>query len=151
MRHVYQNSSGGKQLVPLELRGRIIGRTSTPRFAQMVSWKYGQSSAERVKEDLTLNHFRPVSRLLVQALSTQVAAIVEDKEFDWCYALPEFSEPVSHIAISRDGALVPMVGGKWRETMSGTLSFYDRQGPLFTPLVPLNMANTSLMRSWIWK
>ena len=94
----------------------------------MVSWKYSQSSAERVREDLTLNHCRPVSRLLVQALSAEVARIAEDKEFEWGYALPEFREPVSHIAISRDGALVPMVGGKWRETMAGTLSFYNRAG-----------------------
>jgi hypothetical protein len=128
MRHVYQNSSGGKQLVPLELGGRIIGRTSTPRFAQMVSWKYSQSSAERVSEDLTLNHGRAVSRGLVQTLSAEVACIAQDKEFEWGYALPEFREPVSHIAISRDGAMVPMVGGKWRETMSGTLSFYNRVG-----------------------
>jgi hypothetical protein len=54
-RHVYQTSGGGKTLCPLEVDARII-ITSTPKFAQQISHKYGQMSSVRLVEDLQENH-----------------------------------------------------------------------------------------------
>src|SRR4051812_50196751 len=50
------------------------------------------------------------------------------KEEDWSYALPKFEVPPTAVAISLDGTCTLMGEDGWRETMVGTLSFYDREG-----------------------
>lgn len=115
-------------MVPLELTARLVGRSATPRLAQMLSWKYSHCSAQLVSEDFTLNHARALSRGLVQTLSAKVAQLATETEAHWHYALPDFKEPVTHLAISRDGVMVPLRQGGWRESMCGTISFYDRHG-----------------------
>jgi hypothetical protein len=115
-------------VVPLEERGRIVGGNTTPKFAQMVSWKYAQLPASKVEEDLLLNHARPVSRKLVQRLGKHVGEIALDKEFKWAYELPEFEDVVKHVAISRDGTTTAILGEGYRETMCGTISFYNSKG-----------------------
>lgn len=115
-------------MVPLEKRARIIGRTTTPHFARMVSWKYTHLSAAVVEEDLLRNHARPTSRKLIQRIGAAVGEVARDKEFEWKYALPPFDEVVSHIAISRDGTTTPILGEGYRETMCGTISFYSKPG-----------------------
>jgi len=113
---------------PMEKRARIINRNSTPRFAQMVSWKYTQMSAAMAEEDLALNHSRKTSRKLIQRLSAAVGELARENEFEWEYELPEFEEVVTHVVISRDGTTTPIVGKGYRETMCGTISFYSGKG-----------------------
>ena len=113
---------------PMEKRARVINRNSTPRFAQMVSWKYTQMPAAMVEEDLELNHSRKTSRKLIQRLSAAVGELAREKEFEWEYELPEFEEVVTHVVISRDGTTTPIVGEGYRETMCGTISFYSGKG-----------------------
>ena len=125
---MYQSSSGGRIVVPLENESRIIGGSSTPRFAKMVSWKYAQMSASKVEEDLALNHGRKASRKLIQKLGEEVGEIAREKEFEWSYELPQMSEVVTHVSIGRDGTTTPIVKEGYRETMCGTLSFYSAQG-----------------------
>lgn len=127
-RHAYQRGTGGSLVVPLEERGRIVGGTATPKFAQMVSWKYAQLPASKVEEDMRLNHARPTSRKLVQRLGRCVGEIAWDKEFEWAYELPVFEEVVRHISISRDGTTTAILGEGHRETMCGTISFYNGKG-----------------------
>ena len=115
-------------MVPLEERGRIVGNTATPKFAQMVSWKYAQLPATKVEEDLGLNHARPTSRKLVQRLGKCVGEIALGKEFEWTYELPDLEEVVKHIAISRDGTTTAILGEGYRETMCSTISFYNGKG-----------------------
>jgi hypothetical protein len=50
------------------------------------------------------------------------------KEEDWSYALPKFEVPPVTVAISLDGTCMLMGADGWRETMVGTLSFYDKEG-----------------------
>jgi hypothetical protein len=57
-----------------------------------------------------------------------VAAAVLAKEEDWSYTLPKFEEPPSTVAVSLDGTCLLMGEDGWRETMVGTLSFYDKEG-----------------------
>lgn len=125
---MYQSSSGGRVWVPLEDRARIIGGNSTPRFAKMVSWKYGQMCGASVEEDFVHNHRRSLSRKQIQLLSQEVAQLVADKEFHWEYELPQFEEVISHISVSRDGTTTAIRQDGWRETMCGTISFYNAQG-----------------------
>lgn len=112
----------------MEKRGRVIGGSSTPRLAKMLSWKYSKMSALDVSRDLSENHSRPVSREFVQSISSKVADIAADKEFEWAYEVPELPEVVTHISIGRDGTTTPIVKGGYREAMNGTISLYNGKG-----------------------
>ena len=65
---MYQRSSGGKIWVPLEVKAQLLGGSYTPKFSQMVSWKYSHLSAGAVCEDMELNHGRKMSTKLVQSI-----------------------------------------------------------------------------------
>jgi hypothetical protein len=126
-RHVYQSSRGGKTYCPLDRNARIVGG-SAPKFAEMVSFKYAEFGSPRVIKDLAENHGRPVARCFVQDVADAVASVALAKEEDWEYALPELGGPTATITIGMDGTcLLPCEGG-WRETMVGTIGFYDADG-----------------------
>src|SRR5881227_3233653 len=126
-RHVYQSPQGGPTYCPLDRDARIVV-TSTPRFAKVLSHKYAEFSSPRAQVDLQENHGRSVSRCLIQDVADAVAAAVLAKEEDWGYALPKFDEAPGTVAVSLDGTCLLMGEGGWRETMVGTLSFYDKGG-----------------------
>jgi hypothetical protein len=126
-RHVYQGPEGGPTYCPLDRDARIVV-TSTPRFAKVLSHKYAEFSSPRAQVDLQENHGRAISRCLIQDVADAVAAAALAKEEDWSYALPKFDEPPATVAVSLDGTCLLMGEGGWRETMVGTLSFYDREG-----------------------
>ena len=50
------------------------------------------------------------------------------KQEDWSYTLPKFEGPTTTVAISLDGTCLLMGEDGWRETMVGTLAFYDKAG-----------------------
>jgi hypothetical protein len=66
--------------------------------------------------------------LLTPITADAVAAAVLVKEEDWSYTLPKFEEPPSTVAVSLDGTCLLRCEEGWRETMVGTISFYDRRG-----------------------
>ena len=94
----------------------------------MVSWKYGQMSAEKVVEDMGMNHGRPMSTKLVRSVTSSVEHAVADKEFELEYELPELGDVVSHVSIGRDGTTTAIRKEGYRETMCGTISLYNSQG-----------------------
>jgi hypothetical protein len=126
-RHVYQSPEGGPTYCPLDRDARIVV-TSTPRFAKVLSHKYAEFSSPRAQVDLKENHGRAVSRCLIQDVADAVAAAVMAKQEDWSYTLPKFEEPTSTVAISLDGTCLHLCEDGWRETMVGTLAFYDKAG-----------------------
>jgi hypothetical protein len=126
-RHVYQSPQGGPTYCPLDRDARIIV-SATPRFAKVLSHKYAEFSSPRAQVDLEENHGRAVSRCLIQDVADAVAAAAMAKEEDWSYALPKFEVPPVTVAISLDGTCMLMGQDGWRETMVGTLSFYDKEG-----------------------
>jgi hypothetical protein len=126
-RHVYQSPQGGPTYCPLDRDARIVV-SSTPRFAKVISHKYAEFSSPRVQVDLEENHGRTVSRCLIQDVADAVAAVAMAKEEDWSYTLPRFETPPATVAISLDGTCMLMGETGWRETMVGTLSFYDDEG-----------------------
>jgi hypothetical protein len=126
-RHVYQSSRGGKTYCPLDRDARIV-ISSTPRFAKMVSHKYAEFGSARVIKDLAENHGRSVARCFVQDVTDAVAAVALAREEEWEYTLPEPDEPTSTITLGIDGTCLLMCEGGWRETMVGTIGFYDAEG-----------------------
>ena len=126
-RHVYQSSKGGKQYCPLEQSARII-QTATPRFAKTVSWKYAEKGSTRVKEDLMQSHGIEIARSHLKSLGDTVGSIVQAKEENWEYAVPELNQPISSVAVGLDGTCMLLAEDGWREAMVGTISLYDRQG-----------------------
>jgi hypothetical protein len=126
-RHVYQSSRGGKTYCPLDRNARIVV-SSTPKFAKMVAFKYAEFGSARVIKDLAENHGRSVARCFVQDVAEAVAAVALAKEEDWEYALPALEAPVATVTIGMDGTCLMMCEDGWRETMVGTLGFYDDAG-----------------------
>jgi hypothetical protein len=126
-RHVYQSSRGGKTYCPLDRDARIVV-SSTPKFAKMVSHKYAEFGSARVIKDLSENHGRAVARCFVQDVTDAVAAVALAKEEEWEYTLPEPEETTSTITIGIDGTCLLMCEDGWRETMVGTIGFYDADG-----------------------
>ena len=126
-RHVYQSPQGGATYCPLDRDARIIV-SSTPKFAKMVSSKYAEFGSARVQHDLRDNHGRTLSRCLVQDIADAVAAVALAKEEDWSYHLPKMETPPATVAFSLDGTCTLMCEDGWRETMVGTISFYDGEG-----------------------
>ena len=126
-RHVYQSPQGGKTYCPLDRQARIVV-SSTPRFAKMIAHKYAEFGSGRVLLDLEENHGRKVARSFVQNVADAVAAVALAKEESWNYALPEMEHPVTTITLGLDGTCLLRCQDGWRETMAGTIGFYDKAG-----------------------
>ena len=106
-RHVYQTSKGGKTFCPLDERARII-TSSTPKFAQMISYKYASLSAIEVADDLHSNHGRKTIPSFVQQTADMVGSIAQATEESWNYEIPEQDEPIANISLSLDGTCMLM-------------------------------------------
>ena len=127
-RYVYQTSSGGRIYCPLEHQARIV-RGATPLFASQLSHKYAQLNARAVQTDLAQNHGRAVATSYIQNVAEWVGTIAAAKEEDWEYDLPRLAGGIATVAVSLDGAMIPMADSDgWREAMVGTVSFYDHDG-----------------------
>jgi hypothetical protein len=126
-RHIYQSSTGGKTVVPLDLQARIFGH-ATPGLTKMVNWKYAKMSAGSVVTDLSQNHGVKLSRLFVQQCNHRLGDLVCEHEMEWKYDLPDFAEPIEIISVSRDGTTTPIIHEGYRETMVGTISFHNSEG-----------------------
>ena len=126
-RYVYQTSAGGKIFCPLEEKARTI-LSSTPKFAQQISYKYAKNNAQAVCDDLKENHNRLISRGNVQNIADWVGSIACAKEKTWEYEIPVLDEPVSTIVFSLDGAYLLMAKEGYREAMVGNISLYDLTG-----------------------
>lgn len=126
-RNIYQNSKGGKTFCPLEAGARIVGK-ATPRFARMISFKYGQTGAKGVQKDLMETLNRSASVLLIQNISEEVGAYLNLKEECWEYAPPVLDANVRMVSVGLDGTTLRMLDGKYREAMVGTIALYDKEG-----------------------
>lgn len=126
-RHVYQRSGGGATHCPLEREARIV-ITSTPRFAKQVSSKFAQGAAREVQRDLAENHARPVAVSYLQRLSEAIGTVIQAKETEWEYALPELEAPVTRVAAGLDGTCLWLCEDGGRQAMVGTIALLDAEG-----------------------
>ena len=126
-RHVYQRSLGGSIYCPLEQGACIIGGTTTPRFAKMVSSKYSRMGSSGVQKDLQESNGRSVARCYIQDVSEAVGAIVSSRPC-WTYAIPVAPQAVASVGVSLDGTCMLMNGDGYRQAMVGSISLYDSDG-----------------------
>jgi hypothetical protein len=126
-RYVYQTSKGGKTYCPLDTEARIL-KSSTPRFAQIVSSKYVNQGAAGVKADLELSNGRTVSRCYIQWLAETVGEYAKAVEETMDYKIPSQKDKVAIIGFSLDGTCLYMKGDGYREAMAGTISLYNAAG-----------------------
>jgi hypothetical protein len=131
-RHVYQSSDGGKVFCPMEYEARVVGST-TPRFANIVAFKFANTSVSGVARDLEVSTRRHVSNDFVHDTAKAVAEIAETKDKVWSFDLPRLPGKVATIGISLDGTCVNIRPEGWKQVMVGTIALYDEQGErLFT-------------------
>jgi hypothetical protein len=126
-RHIYQGPLGGRCHCPLEKEARII-ITATPKFAKMVSSKYSDFGAGRVRKDLKDNHGRKVSKSVIQDISDVVGSIASLKNETWEYELPELEKEVETVTVGLDGTAMIMAEDGNRQAMTGTIALYDKDG-----------------------
>lgn len=128
-RHVFQTSQGGKVIIPLEISAKTIDKT-TPKFAKQVSSKYTKMSARELVEDLEQNHGRSVSAAYLQDVVSSVGAEIESSMSDGQWEIKPSCNPedVHAISCGLDGAMMPTRKDGWREAMTGTVTYYDREG-----------------------
>lgn len=126
-RHVYQFPQGGSTYCPMEHEARII-KSCTPRFANIISFKYANTSVSGVKKDLKISNHRIISNEFIHNVSKDIAEFSINKKEAWTYDLPRLSQEVSTISISLDGTCVNIRDDSWREVMVGTVSLYSKEG-----------------------
>ena len=86
-------------------------------------------STRSVVCDLLENHGRQISRDYVQSLSNELGKEIGNSESRWTYSLPkEVLSKTQVVGIGRDGTTTHIRADGYRETMSGTISFYDKEG-----------------------
>ena len=126
-RQVYQNSQGGRIFCPMENAARTIS-SATPKFAKLLSYKYGNSGCREVVRDLRESSGRAICTAYIQTVSELVGSVAQFYDADDIYELPKDIPEAAQIAISLDGTCMLMAKDGWREAMAGTISFYDSKG-----------------------
>jgi len=117
----------------MEVDGRIISR-STPKFAQQVSCKYANLGGRKVQMDFSINHGRQISSTYIQKISKQVGnqvqlqAKTQETYKKWRYSLPKEVLTAYSVSFGMDGTTSYVAKEGYRETMVGTISFFDKQG-----------------------
>ena len=125
---MYQRSIGGTTHVPCDKGSRIIEK-ATPRLAKIIGYKYAQNGAMEVKKDLKISNRVDYNMSYIQDLISRLSTICEEKEYLWSYEIPEeILKETASVSVSRDGAMVGMTEGGYREAMGGVLSLCDKIG-----------------------
>jgi len=66
---------------------------------------------------------------VIQRLTEAVATVVEAKEEEWTYHVPELKEAdIKIISLGLDGTCILMSGGEYRQAMVGTIALYNSEG-----------------------
>lgn len=79
-----------------------------------------------MQQDLLDNHGRKISRTYIQTTTKAVNEIIEEQEQKWAYSLPQSALAATTLSIGLDGTTCHLVGQGYRETMSGTIGFFNK-------------------------
>lgn len=128
-RHLYQQSSGGATLCPLEGRARIVGGSATPHLARSLAHKYAHSNARAVVRDLEENHARRLAPSYVAALAEAVAEAAGEPVVEE-HAHTAQSPPAqgASVVLGLDGTCALFCEEGFKQCMVGTVALYDGVG-----------------------
>lgn len=127
-RHVYQTSEGGKTVVPMEERGRIV-MDFTPGLAALVTSQYAEKTGASVERGLMESNQIKISDTLIREVAATMGKIALSKETYWGFKPEVDPGKVAHIGLGVDGALAPvLLEGEWKEVMVATITLYDKHG-----------------------
>ena len=126
-RYLYQSSTGGSTLCPMELSAGIIG-SAAPDLARLIAFHYAEMPVKRVQAAFLESFQLRLTSQFIQNTAEQVAALLQLKEKTRAFEVPVFSEKVSSIAVGMDGTCAPIGPEGYRETMVGTFSFHNEKG-----------------------
>lgn len=85
-------------------------------------------SARKVQRDFSENHARKLSRDYIQNLGQSVGELIEKEEAGVNYTIPIQPSDIECVSIGRDGTTMHIIEDGYRETMNGTISFYNGEG-----------------------
>lgn len=101
---------------------------NTLRLDKILSSKYACNTGGDVCKDLKENYLVNFSKTFIQTSVARLGELMSAQEHEMRYELPSDVGAVTHIAISRDGAHMPVCPSGWREAMCGSISFYAQNG-----------------------
>lgn len=128
-RHLYQTSSGGTTICPLEDAARIVGGTATPHLARSLGHKYANSNARAVVRDLEENHGRKLAPSYVADIAQAIADAAGQPVVEQNAHAPQSPRAQVHtIVLSLDGTCALFCDDGFKECMVGTITLYDSEG-----------------------
>jgi hypothetical protein len=127
-RYLYQSSTGGPTLCPLEVNCQLRFGAATPLLAEVVSFKLASAPAGEVAQDLAKSHGFSLSETYLHHLAQQVGQLAVEKHEAWHLAAAAAPAPVALIATGVDGTTMPVVNEAYKEAMCGTIALYNKAG-----------------------
>jgi hypothetical protein len=127
-RSLYQSSTGGRTICPLEQQCQLRFGSATPRLAEIVSFKLASQTAREVEEDLATCQGLALSDTYLREVGEQVGQLARDRVGGWQLQGPAVTVPVATLATGVDGTTMPIVGEAYKEAMCGTIALYEADG-----------------------
>ena len=128
-RHLYQTSSGGATLCPLEGGARIVGGTATPHLARSLGHKYANNNARAVVRDLEENHARKLAPSYVADIAQAVAEAAGQPVVEQSAHAPQSApKEVASAVLGLDGTCALFCEEGFKQCMVGTIALYDKAG-----------------------
>lgn len=128
-RHLYQRSSGGATLCPLEARARIVGGTATPHLARSLAHKYANANARAVVRDLEENHGRKLAPSYVADIAAAVALAAGQPVVEQtAHTAQSTPAQVQSVVLGLDGTCALFCEDGFKQCMVGTIALYDAAG-----------------------
>lgn len=128
-RHLYQSSSGGVTLCPLEAAARIVGGTATPHLARSLGHKYANNNARAVVRDLLENHGRKLAPSYVADIAQAVAEAAGQPVVEQNAHAPQSApQEVASAVLGLDGTCALFCEEGFKQCMVGTIALYDGAG-----------------------
>ena len=128
-RHLYQTSSGGATLCPLEGGARIVGGSATPHLARSLGHKYANNNARAVVRDLEENHARKLAPSYVADIAQAVAEAAGQPVVEQSAHAPQSApKEVASAVLGLDGTCALFCEEGFKQCMVGTIALYDKAG-----------------------
>jgi hypothetical protein len=126
-RYVYQSAKGGRTIVPLEERARIIANT-TPHFADIASGMYARISGREAKKQIQATLQRDISLETLQRIADTVGKVALAQERGHPYAIRSSPDDVAAIVVQADATTANMVGEGFKHVALGGIFLLDAEG-----------------------